>query len=216
MGRLNEMLGSAAGFSRGLAAMLGLQEQEGVPTVAPELVPTTDIFMRPEQWALHGGSLLWGRNAIAAGGAANMTYSSIEPGEGELVIVESLIPPITGADHYLTLSFTPLTQLTGNLVARDVRRISTTGGSASSGTRMSSKNDAPTAGDASLVAYIPTTAGAVPPQIELNCVLVKPWCLRLRTVSLNVAIGEHTWFVRARPATPRELAVFGGQSIGGL
>src|SRR5882672_3492940 len=110
MGRMNEMLGPAAEYSKGLTALFGLQEQEGVPTVAPELMPGVDIFGRPEFWALHAGTLLWGQILVGAGGAGNASQMSIEPGVNELVIVEGFLTGAAGAtiiNGYL--STTPLT-----------------------------------------------------------------------------------------------------------
>lgn len=214
MGRLNELLGAAAHYSRGLAAQFGLQEQEGVPTVAPELVPTSDIHMRPEQWALHGGMLLWGRSDIAAGGAGFRSQVAIEPGVGEVVIVERVdVDLSTGVavDYILGLSRVALTNSTGNLVARDARRIISAGGGAPSGTRIRTANGAALADLATQVAIINQASTAAAPRrmVQLDCVLVAPWSLRLLPAVDNAAISNVTWWVRTRPGTPRELATFG-------
>lgn len=207
MGRLNELLGPAANFSRGLATMFGLQEQEGVPTVAPELVPVSDIHARPEQWALHGGTLLMGTIQVAAGGAGNTSQCAIEPGAGEVVIVERLVyqPLASSLQVALFSSSTPLTTSTGNLVARDARRIVTAGGGAASGTRIRTENGV-FGGSASTLFNLGTNlvAGEVY-DIPLDVVLVSPWSLRLANLTSNAVLGNANWFVRVRPGTPREL-----------
>lgn len=222
MGRLNELLGAAAYYSRGIAAQFNQDEQEGVPTLAPELVPTSDIHMRPEQWALHGGTLLIGRSAVAAGGVGFHSQSAIEPGVGELVIVEKVAFCFSGnpasQDLKMYSSQNALPDSTGNLVSRDARRIITSGSSGASGTRIREGNGAALTGTASIIWEPNTASGTVPAQgyteVELDYVLVSPWSIRLVNITANQAL-MCTWWVRARPATPRELAVFPRQSAGG-
>lgn len=208
MGRFNELLGAASQYSKGLAALFNVQEQEGVPTLAPELVATSDIFMRPEQWALHGGVLLWGRHKVNAGGAGNRSQSAIEPGADELVIVEKIVLGAAAAanDLLLSLSIIPLTTSTGNLVARDARMIVTGGGSGKSSTRIREQNNVPLSGTATGCCMLQTPAN-ISIEIQLDMVLVAPWSLRLLAGADNVAIDTVTWFVRTRMATPRELSI---------
>lgn len=207
MARLNELLGAAQQWSKGIAAQFGLEEQEGVPTVAPELVPVSDIHARPEQWVLHGGTLLWGRSALSAV-AGQFSQSAIEPGEGEVVIVEKLIlaHPAVALTYRLGLSTVPLTSSTGNLVTRDVRSVVTAGGSARSGTRIRHQNSATLSDVASntLEITLPATVQIV--TIDINQVLIQPWSLRCMVIAQNEAMLVN-WFVRARAGTPRELAV---------
>ena len=209
MGRLNELLGAAAGYSRGLSGQFNLDEQEGVPTLAPELVPTSDIHQRPEQWALHSGTLLVGTILVAAGGVGFNSQTAIEPGAGELVIVETIELFLDGttAGYRLALSSVPLSTSTGNLVARDARRIVTVGGSGASGTRIMTKNDAATSGVATTIWRFPTPVGEVMHTLTLDLVLVTPWSLRLINDTTNTSLKTTNWRVRARPATPRELAI---------
>jgi len=209
MGRLNEMLGAAASYSRGLSVQFNLDEQEGVPTVAPELVPTSDIHQRPEQWALHSGTLLIGTVIVAAGGVGFNSQCAIEPGAGELVIVETLEIFLDSSSIGLRLAISqvPLTASTGNLVARDARRIVTAGGSGNSGTRIMTKNDAATSGVASTIWRFPLPVGEILLTLKLDLVLVPPWSLRLINDTTNTSLKQTNWRVRARPATPRELAI---------
>jgi hypothetical protein len=208
MGRLNEMLGAAAQYSRGIAVQFGLEEQEGVPTVAPELVPVADIHARPEMWHLHGGSLLWGKLGVGQGGAGTRSQSAIEPGIGELVIVESIVIE-DDSDQFWTISLssTPLSGSTGNLVPRDARRIVTTGGGGTSGTRIRQQNNVAIGGIATEVMKLRCTPAATKQQIWLDCVLVSPWSLRFYPDADNTALPDHTIFARSRPGTPREIAL---------
>lgn len=60
--RFNELLGRAAAYARGLRAILGLDEQEGVTTVAPEIFPVliADSLIEPENRVLMGSRLVAG------------------------------------------------------------------------------------------------------------------------------------------------------------
>jgi hypothetical protein len=208
MGRMNEMLGAAANYSRGIAVQFGLEEQEGAPTVAPEIIPTSDIHMRPEQWALHGGTLLWGQpNAAAVAGV--QSHCSIEPGVGELVIVDGvlLVPDTVAKDVNFTIASSPLADSTGNLVARDARRIVSAGGSGASGTRMRQQNLVAPPAPASTITRITLISNGPPVWVPMDLVLVAPWSLRLHNQSVNVALERHLFFVRVRPGTPRELSI---------
>jgi hypothetical protein len=207
MGRFNELLGAASQYSKGLAALFNVQEQEGVPTLAPELVAMVDIFSRPELWALHAGTLLWGSAVVVAGGAGNRSQAAIEPGTDELVIVERIaVGAPASVSISLRLSTVPLTTSTGNLVARDARRIITAGGSGASGTRIMTQNNAPLSGSATQTAFIQVPA-ATTVHIPLDMVLVTPWSLRIVAAADNVNLDAFTIWVRTRMATPRELAI---------
>lgn len=207
---MNELLGSAAEYSKGFAALFNLQEQEGVPTCAPEIIPVSDLWARPELWALHGGSLLGCEIEVAAGGAGNTSQMAIEPGIGELVIVEDVVwSNNTGVTFtgLASLSVTPLTTSTGNMFSRDMRRNATPGGNAISGTIVRSKNDAPTSGSLTTVQRVTVPAATTLPAIPLDIVLVSPWSLRFMSAIANIALPPIHIRVRVRQATPRELSI---------
>lgn len=203
------MLGAAANYSRGLATQFGLEEQEGVPTIAPELMPVSDIHMRPEQWGLHGGTLLIANVNIIAGGAGNRSQAAVEPGVGELVIVERIIlQGATAQTVQIFFSRTPLTSLGSTMIARDTRKFSdpTSTGRAASGTkiRFQSNTDITNAGDNLVIHSRAALALSI---IPLDVVLVTPWSLRIAPNNNNETLEPTTFIVRARPATPRELAI---------
>lgn len=218
MGRLNELLGAGAAYSKGVAIQFGQDEQEGVPTLAPELVPVSDIHQRPEQWALHGGTLLYGFVQVSAGGAGNHAQAAVEPAADsdgratELVIVEEIIIIPSAAQIYsVHTSTTALGTSTGNLVARDARRIVTAGGSGASGTRIRTSNSIPAAGlNATLwttgIAVLATEVG-VPIHIPLDFVLVAPWSIRVIATTANTPLNTVMFKVRVRPGGPRELSI---------
>lgn len=200
------MLGAAANYSRGVAVQFGLEEQEGVPTVAPELVPVSDIHQRPEQWALHGGSLLHGalQNGVIAG---ERSYVQIQPGTGELVIIEGMWVETTAQYLWVTTNAAMDTS-TGNLFARDARVIVTAGGSARSGTRLR-RNSAAASGIMNSI----TAAFVAGVYYPLDIVLVDPigWAIGPQAVATTT--GLISFKVRSRPATPRELQAGPGGAL---
>jgi hypothetical protein len=208
MGRMNEMLGAAAGYSRGVAVQFGLEEQEGAPTVAPEIVPTSDIHMRPEQWALHGGTLLWGRCTPAAV-VGQQAGAMIVPGVGELLIVEGImfVGGTLAANINIGVGGALFPDSTGNLVARDARRVVTAGFSGSSGSRILQRHSAAGMDSASIITRISIPASSQPFWYPLDLPLVYPHGLKIWEQATNQAMENHVFFARARPGTPRELAV---------
>jgi hypothetical protein len=205
---MNEMLGAAAGYSRGVAVQFGLEEQEGAPTVAPEIVPTSDIHMRPEQWALHGGTLLWGRCTPAAV-AGNQAGAMILPGVGELLIVEGImfVGGTLAANINIGVGGAIFPDSTGNLVSRDARRVVTAGFSGASGSRILQRHSAAGMDSASIITRISIPASSQPFWYPLDLPLVYPHGLKIWEQALNQAMENHVFFARARPATPRELTV---------
>jgi len=150
--------------------------------------------------------LLWGQILVGAGGAGNASQMSIEPGVNELVIVEGFLTGAAGAtiiNGYL--STTPLTGATGNLVARDARRIVLPGGTAASGTFIRQQNNTPLGGTATQCFHMTTPNGDTR-RIPLDLVLVAPWSLRLVNGTNNSPLEITVW-VRVRQATPRELSI---------
>lgn len=207
---MNEMLGAAGEYSKGLTALFNLQEQEGVPTVAPEIVPTLDLFGRPELWALHGGSLIIGRSGvIGAGGAGTNAQVQIEPAQGELVIIEDVwLVHGVAASIAFAVSVNSLAASTANLVARDSRRVINTGGIGSYATAMHLRGDVAVAGTASTIMDFNTTvAGPSIGPIPLDLVLISPWKFRVYNTTQNAAFGGLNIRMRIRQATPRELSI---------
>lgn len=92
MARFNELLGGAANYSRALALALGLEEQEGVTTVAPEIVPTFNLWERPELWYLFRGTPFAARQILGVTAAQFSTIFLRNPaGSNLLAIVDQLI-----------------------------------------------------------------------------------------------------------------------------
>lgn len=207
VGRLNELLGAASAYSRGLATQFGLEEQEGVPTVAPELVPTSDVHMRPEQWALHGGTLLWGRCDSGSATGFN-SQAELVVGRGELMIVEGIlfVPSVVAARINVGINGALLRQSTGNLVSRDSRRVISPGFSGNSGSLIMQENGAAVT-IASIITRIPLPANGPPVWVPLDLVLVRPDRLKIWEETTGQALEQHIFFCRVRPGTPRELAV---------
>lgn len=75
-------------FSR----IFGLEEQNAVPTVAPELMPTTSPWERPEFWALTGGNLCVGTVSSAGGGAGtrNLVQLTNPANSGMILITDEI------------------------------------------------------------------------------------------------------------------------------
>lgn len=79
-------LGNA--FSR----LYGLDDLNAIPGVAPEILPVSSIWERPELWALTGGTLGSIRSTAIAPGAGQQRYLALyNPAtSGSLLIVEQL------------------------------------------------------------------------------------------------------------------------------
>jgi hypothetical protein len=209
MGRMNEMLGAAAAYSRGVAVQFGLEEQEGAPTVAPEIIPTIDLHSRPEQWALHGGTLLWGRCTPAAV-AGNQAGAQLIPGTGELMIVEGIqfvASNLAAAINIAVGSGTIFPDSTGNLVSRDSRRVMTPGFSGASGSRILQQHSAAGFGSASIISRVIIASNSQSFFFPLDLVLVFPHSLMIWEQATNQAMENHVFFCRVRPGTPRELSI---------
>lgn len=75
-------------FSR----LYGLDDLNAIPGVAPEILPVSSIWERPELWALTGGTLGSIRTQAAAPGAGQSRYMALyNPAtSGSILIVEQL------------------------------------------------------------------------------------------------------------------------------
>lgn len=118
MGKFNELL--AARFNEGLTALLGLGEQEGVRTVAPEVMPV--VMMegeRPEHSYLKQERLAIG-SVSGPADAANFTYVQLANPTGSNVIL-TLEQVIVQASVAATLFFGTTTTLLATAVGSGVR-----------------------------------------------------------------------------------------------
>lgn len=212
MGRFNEMLSQGAElYPRGLAAALGLEEQPGVRTVAPEVMPTFSFGTPHELFGLLGPSM-WGViSGLAAGGAGNRSQMAIEnPANSGRLLMLDRIYFFTSVDENLTaaISQTPLTTSTGNLVERDLRWARTAGGSGGHVARLRTQINAALANVASNVGGIRSLA-ARPMALQLDCVLPPSWSFRIFANADNTAINSNVvFFARERAAPARELTGF--------
>jgi hypothetical protein len=59
------------------ARLHGMGNLNAVPTLAPEILPTSDIWLRPEFWALQGGALGTALYSAAAGGAGTQQWLEV-------------------------------------------------------------------------------------------------------------------------------------------
>lgn len=181
------------------------------PSVAPEIGIQVDMFSRPELWALHGGSLVIGLvDGVAAGGAGFRSQCSLSmiTATRSICILENLIVSSGAVEVlYLYLSQTELTSSTGNLVTRDTRRVTTTGGSAPATARIWTKNNAALSGTATTISRI-FCAGNDTHIIPLDLVIGPGWSVRVTAATDNTAIVSALTFVaRERVCTPDELAI---------
>lgn len=211
---MNELLGAAARFSRGLAVQFGLEEQEGVPTVAPEIMPTSDIHSRPEQWHLMGGVLLQGMSpAVPNGGAGTRSQIAIVPGAGELTILESIRYRTTGRLRVYWIA--PATALAGNwsttaaITSREARRIRGVGASPQSGCLLWQNGglDASIAAAAAICDFAASGLDDHWREIRFDLVTVPEWRLLIDNGVDNTTLPAMFFKLRVRPATPRELAI---------
>lgn len=179
--------------------------------VSPEIGVNVDLFSRPELWALHGGSLMWGLlDGLGAGGAGfrSQVALSMVPATRSLFVLERLILSSTTAESlFLGWSSTDLTSSTGNLVGRDTRRFTTTGGSAPATARIRTQNNAALANLATnTAAVVVAVNGTV--ILDLDAVIGPGWSLRVFASADNLAIVSRLTFIgRERSCTPDELAV---------
>lgn len=199
--------GTAGLYSRALQRLFNTIR--GPMVVAPEFSAQVDLFGRPELWGLHGGELMMGLlDGLVAGGAGNRSQVAIvNPlGSKEIAIIEQIWFMHTAVEVlYHAISQTPLTNTTGNLVTRDTRRVTTTGGSMPSGVIIKTQNNAALANVASLVGKTITPANAMS-IVFPDFVLGPGWSYRLYPTADNVAIASQiTFIVRARPATDDEI-----------
>jgi len=77
MGRFNELLGPGARYSRGANRVFGLQEQEGVTTVAPELMPVLELGSPPAEIRLFVGRKDWIGGLASTGGVGTRAHQQI-------------------------------------------------------------------------------------------------------------------------------------------
>lgn len=211
MGRFNELLNTGALFGRGFGIGLGLQEQEGVTTSAPELMPTYSLDDQLDRYALTAGILQMGlQQGLAAGGVGFRSQIAMDnpAGSGWVVTLERIIIFSTAQeDLLLGWSATQLTGSTGNLVARDSRQISTPGFGAPSPARIRTQNNAAQTGLASNIAQLRMPANT-PQDYHLDLVIAPGHSVRLFPGADNTAIASAiTFFTRSRPINLRELTL---------
>lgn len=79
-------------FANVFARIFGVDEQDAVSTVAPEVMPTTSPWERPEFWALIGGQFGQGSTAAGAFGAGTQNRVALQnpANSGVLIIVEAV------------------------------------------------------------------------------------------------------------------------------
>lgn len=128
--RYNEILGPAARYSRGLARILGLEEQDGVTTVAPELMPVLAIESDRPEWAFLKDEVLGvGRTEVAA--VANQTsfVQLFNPSGSNVLIVIEQIAVGAGVAAFARVRShaAALGATTGDENFRDLRRRGNTG-----------------------------------------------------------------------------------------
>ena len=177
--------------------------------VAPEFTLGVEMFSRPEFWALHAGSLLWGQvDGVAAGGVGFNSQCAIgnPAGSNSLLIVEQLaVANITSQGYRLALSQTDLTTSTGNLVLRDLRRATTAGASGPISARIRTQNTTATANIASQVGFLAGLANEMR-FYPCDLVLAPSWSLRVIQETTNTAIDARVMFwARERTARQDEL-----------
>lgn len=90
-GELNRIAGVQ--YGNAFARLYGLEDINAIGEVAPEVMPTTSIWERPEFWALTGGKLGAMRVTAAAPGAGNANYVTWENPSGSslIVIIDQLV-----------------------------------------------------------------------------------------------------------------------------
>lgn len=118
-------------FGSVFARIFGVDELNAVSTLAPEVLPVTSPWERPEFWALLGGSLGTARLNQSAVAANFSSAGIVNPnGSGVLVIVERVlrILPVAGAfvDYGTLRSQQALTSIVSSFDHRDLRRASAT------------------------------------------------------------------------------------------
>ena len=190
-------------FSNVFARVFGVDELDAVSTLAPEVMPTTSPWERPEFWALLGGSLCGGRASMAAVVGQNSAVGIGNPaGSGVLTILERVILRSAVACTFGVRGFDE--GIFNVLVApihRDTRRASSSGGpfNAGIGTRIRQGSNA---GD--MVGGNVLFVATGPLDIPLEMVLAEATMLAISPGTLNVAV-EAAFIFRERAAMPDEL-----------
>lgn len=206
--RFNELLGSAAGVSRALAVMFGIQEQEGATTLSPELQPTfaLDETAHPAFYHLRGGSLIWvGNNLAAEVGAREESYWCNPLGSGVLAVVEA-VEIVTTIANGFQIGFLANGAPGGTVGAsamqfRDFRRIGTAGIACTN--RVNPAATGATTWLAQPKLYqLPATSTYL---AVLNLVVPPGYSVGVRPDADNEGFACN-WSGRERPAAPLELA----------
>lgn len=209
MTRFNELLNSGALISRQLGILTGMQEQDGVTTIAPELMPILDPDGQLDRTGILYKLLGGHQPGLAAGGAGFRTQFSLDnpAGSGSIVTLERL-EFCTGTAESLQVAWSavPLTGSTGNLGWRDTRRILTPGFSGGFAARIRLQNNAALSGTAFNLDFV-----RVPLNITIKknyqLVIAPGHSIRIHALADNVAIASEVYFVvRERQANDRELS----------
>lgn len=116
-------IGSGA-FGNFFARLLNVDGQMPVRELAPEVMPVTSPWERPEFWALLGGRLGHGHSAAAAGGAgvASFFYAFVPTGSSQIAVIERII---LGSAVVYTWGLTPANAGFNTVIGahRDTRNI---------------------------------------------------------------------------------------------
>lgn len=210
MGRFNELLNTGAQYGRGLGILLGLQEQEGVTTSAPEVMTIYSPDLQTDRLAAIGYVPLIGvQLGLAAGGVGNRSQIALDnPAGSNQVVTFEHLKAGSGTAETLIVSYsaTQLTTSTGNLVARDTRQITTAGFSAPSSARIRTQNNAALSGIATEIDRLTVSIGSQ--DFLMDIVLGPGTSVRIYATADNAAIASNLCFyARSRLLNVRELTL---------
>lgn len=98
-------------YGNAFARLFGLDDTNAVPTLAPEILPTTSLWERDEFWALVGGKLAAKAGQIGAVvGQYSAAYLINRADSGQLMIVDAIAGGVEmewGLNQYLQLAGAP-------------------------------------------------------------------------------------------------------------
>lgn len=206
--RFNELQNTGAIIGRGVGQLLALQEQEGITTSAPELMPVISLDDQEDRLFLQGYALLMGVQAgVTAGGAGFRSQMAIDnpPNSGVICEIERIQIAATASETTThSISFVQLNSSTGNLVSRDLRNVISAGGSAPSPIALRIQNTIALSGEASVTGRF-SVAAATTTELIMKIVLGPGTSWRIRAEADNVAIVNfYTFFIKSRALNPRE------------
>jgi len=205
--KFNELLSVAQRYATGLAAQLGLEEQEGVTTVGPEIMPVLELGegMPPEMRRWAGERLCGGSISQAAGGAGTFARAVLEnPADTAIVaIVEEIWFGMGASASLVDLRTAP--NIVSGLVGLQVptfRDTSLQFGTSAPVCRVRSAADATSPG--STYSTWRKAGDQISVQLRHPIVLRSPGSLIVFVQTANIIL-EASFLWRERPATRREL-----------